>query len=81
MAGAKSIIYQATVNAFHLKPFCEILIFRQGSKVSSEQYIFFRFELKQTETQSVSVVFWFVSRNPQKFLGVSFRVSDWYRNN
>jgi hypothetical protein len=33
---------------------------------------FFRFEPKQTETQSVSVVFRFVSRNPKKFYSICF---------
>jgi hypothetical protein len=42
---------------------------KQGSKVSSKQSIFFRFEPKQTETQSVSVVFWFVSHHPQNLSG------------
>jgi hypothetical protein len=45
---------------------------------------FFRFKPKQTETQSVSVVFRFVSRNQKKifrFVSVCFGVSDRYRNN
>ncbi len=33
---------------------------------------FFRFELKQTETQSVSVVFRFVSRNQKTFFSLCF---------
>jgi hypothetical protein len=41
----------------------------------------FRFEPKQTETQSVSVLFWFVSRNQQLFFSVCFGVSDPFRNN
>jgi hypothetical protein len=54
------------------------------ARVSSKQSIFFRFELKQTETQSVSVVFRFVSRNQKTFFWfilVCFGVSDQYRNN
>jgi hypothetical protein len=43
--------------------------------------ICFRFEPKQTETQSVSVVFRFVSRNQKTFFSVCFSVSDRYRNN
>ncbi len=51
-------------------------LFRLGCPRNN--HIFFRFEPKQTETQSVSVVFWFVSRNKKHF----FRfVSDRYRNN
>jgi hypothetical protein len=46
--------------------------------VSLKQPIFLRFEPKKTETQSVSVVFQFISRNPKKFVGF---VSDRYRNN
>ncbi len=42
---------------------------------------FFRFEPKQTETQSVSVVFWFVSRNQKIIFSVCFGASDQYRNN
>jgi hypothetical protein len=42
---------------------------------------FFRFEPKHNETQSVSVVFRFVSRNQKIFFSVCFGVSDWYRNN
>ncbi len=42
--------------------------------------IFFRFEPKQTETQSVLVVFRFVSQNQIKFFSVCFGVSDRYRN-
>ncbi len=42
---------------------------------------FFWFEPKQTETQSVSVVFRFVSRNQKTFFSVCFGVSDRYRNN
>ncbi len=42
---------------------------------------FFRFEPKQTETQSFSVVFRFVSRNQKTFFSVCFGVSDRYRNN
>jgi hypothetical protein len=41
----------------------------------------FRFQPKQTETQSVSVVFRFVSRNQKTFFLVCFCVSDQYRNN
>jgi hypothetical protein len=51
------------------------------ARVSSKQSIFFRFKPKQTETQSVSVVFRFVSRNQKKYFSVCFVVSDWYRNN
>jgi hypothetical protein len=50
-------------------------------RVSSKQLIFFRFELKQTETQPVSVVFLFFSWNQTKFFSVCFGVSDRYRNN
>jgi hypothetical protein len=54
-------------------------------RVSSKQSnFFFRFEPKQTENQSVSVVFRFVSRNQKTFFGfisVCFGVLDWYRNN
>ncbi len=42
---------------------------------------YFRFEPKRTETQSVSVVFQFVSRNPPKKNSVCFGVSNMYRNN
>ncbi len=42
---------------------------------------FFRFKPKQTKTQSVSVVFRFVSRNQKTFFSVCFGVSDRYRNN
>jgi hypothetical protein len=45
---------------------------------------YFRFEPKQTETQTVSVVFRFVSRNQKtffRFVPVRFGVSDQYRNN
>jgi hypothetical protein len=48
--------------------------------------IFFRFVPKQTEIQSVSVVFRFVSRNQKqffrffRFVSVCFGVSDRYRN-
>jgi hypothetical protein len=48
--------------------------------VSSKQLIFFRFKPKQTENQSVSVVFRCV-RKPKKIWGVCFGVSDRYRNN
>jgi hypothetical protein len=49
---------------------------------SSKQFFFSRFELKQTETQSLSVVFWFVFLPSQKFFfSVCFSVSDRYRNN
>ncbi len=41
----------------------------------------FRFEAKQTETQSVLVVFLFVSRNPKTFFSICFGVTDRYRNN
>ncbi len=37
---------------------------------------FFQFEPKQTETRSVSVVFWFVSRNQKTFFSVCF---GWFR--
>ncbi len=43
-----------------------------------------RFEPKQTETRSVSVVFWIVSRNQKtliRVVSVCFDVSDRYRNN
>ncbi len=43
--------------------------------------IFFRFEPKRTKSQSVLVVFWFVSRNQIKFFSVCFGVSVRYRNN
>ncbi len=43
--------------------------------------IFFQFEPKQTETQSVSVVFRFFSRNQKTFFSVCFGLSDRYRNN
>ncbi len=43
--------------------------------------IFFRIKPKQTETQSVLVVFWFVSQNQKTFFSVCFGVSDRYRNN
>ncbi len=46
-----------------------------------ETITFFRFEPKQTETQSVSVVFRFVLRNQQDFCSVFIGVSDRYRNN
>jgi hypothetical protein len=46
------------------------------SRVSSKQSILFSV---QTETQSVLVVFWFVSRN--QFISVCFGVSDQYQNN
>jgi hypothetical protein len=53
--------------------------------VSSKQSNFFsRFEPKQTETRSVSVVFRFVLQNQKTFFWfvlVCFGVSDWYRNN
>ncbi len=53
-----------------------------STRVSSKRLIFFRFEPKQTETQSVSVVFQCVfSRNPPKKFSVCFGVSDRYRNN
>jgi hypothetical protein len=43
--------------------------------VSSKQSNFFsQFEPNQTETQSVSVVFWFVSQNPKTFFSVCFGV-------
>jgi hypothetical protein len=42
---------------------------------------FFWFEPKRTESQSVSVVFWFVSRNQINFFSVCFGVSVRYRNN
>ncbi len=42
---------------------------------------FFWFKPKQTETQSVLVVFQFVSRNQKTFFSVCFGVLDWYRNN
>jgi hypothetical protein len=42
---------------------------------------FFRFELKQTETQSVSAFFGLFSRNQKTFFSVCFGVSDRYRNN
>ncbi len=50
---------------------------------SSKPLIFFSWlEPKQTETQSVSVVFQFAfSQNPKNFLSVCFDVSDRYRNN
>jgi hypothetical protein len=54
---------------------------RMSSKQSN---FFFGVEPKQTETQSVSVVFRFVSRNQKKcfrFVSVWFGVSDLYRNN
>ncbi len=54
------------------------------TRVSSKQSIFLRFELKQTETQSVWVVFWFVLRNQKnffRFVSVCFCVSDGYQNN
>ncbi len=42
-----------------------------GNRVSSKHSnFFFRFELKQNETQSVSVVFRFVLRNQKKFFSV-----------
>ncbi len=37
---------------------------------SRNNQIFFRFEPKQTETQSVSVVFWFVVRNQKTFFRI-----------
>jgi hypothetical protein len=37
-----------------------------SSRVPSQQLIFFRFERKETETQSVSIVFWFVSQKQKK---------------
>jgi hypothetical protein len=40
-----------------------------------------RFELKQTETQSVSVDFRFVSWNQKQFFSVCFGVSEPFRNN
>jgi hypothetical protein len=48
-------------------------------RVSSKQLIVFRFEPKQTETQSVAVVFQFVfSQNPKQKFSVCFGVSDRY---
>ncbi len=47
-------------------------------RVSSKQSIFFQFEPKQTETQSVSVVFRLISRNQKK---IQFVMVLWYRNN
>ncbi len=48
---------------------------------SSKQNIFILlFEPKQTETQSVSVVFWFFHET-QNFFSVSFGVSNQYQNN
>jgi hypothetical protein len=49
-------------------------------RVSSKQSNF-RFGPKQIKTQSVSVVFWFVSQNEKTFFSVCFGVSDRYRNN
>ncbi len=43
--------------------------------------IFFRFEPKQSETQSVSVVFQFVLWNQKTFFSVCFGVLDQYQNN
>jgi hypothetical protein len=58
-----------------------IIFLSMVSRVSWRQSIFFRFKSKQTETQSVSVVFRFVSRNQKTFFSVCFGVSDQYRNN
>ncbi len=43
--------------------------------------IFFRFRPKQTKTQSVLVVFRFVSQNQKTFFSVCFGFSDRYQNN
>ncbi len=48
---------------------------------SKQSNFFSRFEPKQTETQSVSVVFQFVSRNQNTLFSVCLGVSDRYRNN
>ncbi len=46
---------------------------------------YFRFERKRTETQNVSVVFWFASWNQKfsffRFVSLCFGVSNMYRNN
>ncbi len=64
---------------------------KQTEKIPKKRYLlegtqnrsfFSRFEPKQTETQSVLVVFRFAfSRNPKICFSVSFDVSDRYRNN
>ncbi len=47
---------------------------------SKQSNFFFRFKLKQTETQSVLVVFRFVSQNSKTFFSVCFGVLNQYRN-
>ncbi len=50
-------------------------------RVPSKQLLFFWFEPKKTETQSVSVVFQFIFSRNKKNFSVCFGVSDRYRNN
>jgi hypothetical protein len=64
-----------------LSPICVQNLYRAtpATRVSSKQSkIFFRFELKQTKTQSVLVVFQLVPRNRKTFFGL-FRFVSVFR--